>query len=70
MTATPPRQQLIEAIARLNEQQIRLILQFIQTLQPKPSVAIAPTPTDPLAGFIGANHHGSLASAIDDTLYG
>ncbi|MBE9115272.1 hypothetical protein IQ249_05090 [Lusitaniella coriacea LEGE 07157] len=65
-----PHQQLLDAIAQLSDRQLHLVLQFIQTLQPKPISDLPNITIDPLAHFIGATNHGSLANAIDDTLYG
>ncbi|MEX0271088.1 hypothetical protein AB3R30_18285 [Leptolyngbyaceae cyanobacterium UHCC 1019] len=69
MQSTSSRQQLLKAIAQLSDQQLPIVLRFIQTLQPNPIAAPAHPPTDPLANFIGANTHGNLAQAIDETLY-
>jgi len=70
MNPATPRQQLLEAIAQVGDRQILLILQFIQTFSAKPIPQLPGTPFDPLASFVGANTHGTLANAIDDTLYG
>jgi hypothetical protein len=68
MYSASPRQQLLEAIAKLSDPQLQIVLQFIQTLQPKPIPNLPDTPIDPLANFIGATTHGNLAQAIDETL--
>ncbi len=65
MYSTSEHQQLQEAIAKLSEQQIQIVLQFIQTLQPKQIT----TPFDPLANFVGVTSYGNLAQQIDETLY-
>jgi hypothetical protein len=71
MSSLPsPQQQLLDAIAPLSDRQITLILQFIETLTHQPIPAETSPNPDPLADFVGATHHGNLASAIDDTLYG
>jgi hypothetical protein len=70
MNPTSPHQQLLEAIATLSDRDATLTLQFIQNLTPQPQPSEISSSPDPLANFIGANHHGNLASAIDDTLYG
>jgi hypothetical protein len=70
MNPTSPHQQLLEAIATLSDRDATLTLQFIQALAPQPHPSESSSFPDPLADFIGANQHGNLASAIDDTLYG
>jgi hypothetical protein len=69
MNPSPAQQQLLEAIAPLSDRQITLILKFIETLAHQPTPLTVANP-DPLENFIGASHHGSLASAIDESLYG
>ncbi|MDY6786042.1 MAG: hypothetical protein SW833_26425 [Cyanobacteriota bacterium] len=64
-----PRQEISNAIAFLSDRQLQLVLQFIQTLQPKTLPNLPDTAIDPLANFIGATHNGNLARAIDETLY-
>ncbi|WP_425216430.1 hypothetical protein [Tumidithrix helvetica] len=68
MYSTNQNQQLLEAIAKLSEQQIQIVLQFIQTLQTKKTANQASIPFDPLANFVGANNHGNLAQQIEETL--
>lgn len=69
MQSASSRQQVLEAIAHLSDQQLSIVLKFIQSLQ----ATSMPTPTqpsvDPLIDFIGANNHGTLAQAIDEALY-
>jgi len=71
---TSPRQQLIQSISDLSDRQVLLLLQWIQALQKTPPLPVHSrlddSASDPLAQFIGANIHGKLASAIDETLYG
>lgn len=62
------QQKLLDTISTLSEQQLQIVLQFIQSIQPK--TIINSHQDDPLANFIGANYHGSLATAIDEELYG
>ena len=69
MQSTNPHQQLLEAIAQLSDQQLPIVLRFIQTLQPNPSPASVHPSINPLANFIGASNHGNLAHEIDETLY-
>jgi hypothetical protein len=70
MSSLPsPQQRLLDAIAPLSDRQITLILQFIETLTHPPTSPETGLNPDPLADFVGATHHGHLASAIDDTLY-
>ncbi|MBW4520823.1 MAG: hypothetical protein KME16_14115 [Scytolyngbya sp. HA4215-MV1] len=69
MQSASSRQQILEAIAQLSDQQLSVVLKFIQTLQPNPAPTPTQSPIDPLANFIGASHHGNLAHAIDETLY-
>jgi hypothetical protein len=69
MYSTNQSQQILEAIGKLSQQQIQIVLRFIQTLQPQKISNPTSTPFDPLASFIGANHHGNLAQQIDQDLY-
>jgi hypothetical protein len=69
MYPVSPRQQILEAIAKLSDRQLQMVLQFIQTLQPKPISNRPDIPNDPLADFVGATVHGNLAQAIDESLY-
>jgi len=69
MYSTNENQQLLEAIAQLSEQQIQIVLQFVQRLQPQKTSNPTSTPFDPLTNFVGATHHGSLAQQIDEDLY-
>jgi hypothetical protein len=69
MQSTNPHQQILEAIAQLSDQQLSIVLKFVQTLQPNPVLTPAQPPIDPLANFIGASNHGNLAHAIDAALY-
>lgn len=67
------KQALLNAIEQLPEQQLIEVLQYVQhlshaqesTLPTKPNQVV-----DPLAEFIGAVDHGSLAANLDDELYG
>jgi len=69
MQSISSRQQLLEAIANLSDQQLSVVLKFIQTLQPIPIPTPAQPLIDPLANLIGASNHGNLAHAIDEALY-
>ena len=69
MYSSSEHQQILEAIAKLSEQQIQIVLQFIRTLQPKQISNSLSTPFDPLANFVGATNQGNLAQQIDATLY-
>ena len=61
--------QILEAISELSQQQIQIVLRFIQTLQSKKLANPTSTPFDPLANFIGSTNHGNLAQQIDQDLY-
>jgi hypothetical protein len=66
------KQAIFDAIEQLPEQHLKDVLQYVQKLAATPSPASNP-PTqssDPLAGFIGAVSHGSLAANLDEELYG
>ena len=69
MYSTNQNQQILEAIGELSQQQIQIVLRFIQTLQPKKLSNPTAEPFDPLASFIGATNHGNLAQQIDQDLY-
>jgi hypothetical protein len=69
MYSTNPNQQVLEAIANLSEQQIQIVLQFIQTLQPKKPTNLTSPTFNPLAKFVGAINNGNLAQQIDKDLY-
>jgi hypothetical protein len=69
MYSTTPNQQILEAIGKLSEQQIQIVLQFIQSLQPTKISTTACTPFNPLANFVGATNLGNLAQKIDRELY-
>jgi hypothetical protein len=69
MYSTNPNQQILDAIGKLSEQQIQIVLQFIQSLQPKKISNQNSTTFDPLANFVGAINHGNLAQQIDQDLY-
>ena len=69
MYSTNQNQQILDAIGELSQQQIQIVLQFIQTLQPKKDSNPTSAPYDPLTNFIWANNHGNLAQQIDQDLY-
>ncbi len=69
MYSTNQNQQILEAISQLSQQQIQIVLRFIQTLQPKKLSNPNAAPFDPLTNFIGATNHGNLAQQIDQDLY-
>lgn len=69
MYSTNPHQQLLEAISDLSETQTQIVLQFIQSIQPKQIAETSSQPFDPLVNFVGATNHGNLAQQIDQTLY-
>ena len=52
MYSTNQNQQILEAISELSQQQIQIVLRFIQTLQSKKLSNPTSTPFDPLANFI------------------
>jgi hypothetical protein len=56
MYSTNQNQQILEAIGELSQQQIQMVLRFIQTLQPKKLSNPTSTPFDPLANLIGATN--------------
>jgi hypothetical protein len=49
MYSTNQNQQILEAIGELSQQQIQIVLRFIQTLQPKKLSSPNAAPFDPLA---------------------
>ena len=66
------KQSLLNAIEQLPEQQLIEVLQYVQHLSHvQKSMPTEPNRVvDPLAEFIGAVSHGSLAANLDDELYG
>jgi hypothetical protein len=68
-----PKQALLKVIEQLPEQQLIEVLQYVQHLSPTQKSTLPTEPNqivDPLAEFIGAVDHGSLATDLDDQLYG
>lgn len=68
-----PKQALLNAIEQLPEQQLIEVLQYVQHLSPTQDVTLSTEPdkiVDPLAEYIGAVDHGSLATDLDAQLYG
>ena len=71
------KERLIEEIARLPEERLQEVLDFVGYLLGKeqkaqktePEKELDPT-KDPLLKFIAGVSHGSLAKDIDDELYG
>jgi hypothetical protein len=71
------KEQLIADIARLPEEQLREVLDFVGYLLTKaqptgeamPVKELDPT-QDPILRFVGSISHGSLARDIDNELYG
>ena len=66
------KQALLKAIEQLSEQQLIEVLQYVQHLShvQKSMPTELNQVVDPLAEFIGAVSHGSLAANLDDELYG
>ncbi len=67
------KQAIFEAIEQLPEQQLADVLRYLQQLARTQTLPDSNPPTsssDPLANFIGAVSHGSLAANLDDELYG
>lgn len=64
------RQTLINAIEQLPEQQLTDVLQYVRRLADRQRSTATDPVTDPLAEFIGAVSHGSLAANLDSELYG
>ncbi len=68
-----PKQALLNAIAQLPEQQLIEVLYILQHLSLTQEATLSTEPNqiiDPLAEFIGAVAHGSLATDLDEQLYG
>lgn len=67
------KQALLNAIEQLPEQQLIEVLQYVQYLSHTQESTL-PTElaqvADPLAEYIGAVDHGSLATSLDKELYG
>ncbi len=66
------KQALLNEIEQLKEQQLIEVLQYVQNLShtQKSTLPIEPySVTDPLAEFIGAVDHGSLATDLDTRSY-
>ena len=67
------KQAIFEAIEQLPEQHLADVLRYVQqlALTQKSPFSYSPTDSsDPLANFIGAVSHGSLAANLDSELYG
>lgn len=67
------KQALFNAIEQLPEQQLIEVLQYVQDLSHAQESTLSTEPAqvvDPLAEFIGAVDHGSLAANLDNELYG
>lgn len=67
------KQALLNAIEQLPEQQLIEVLQYVKYLSHAQELTHRTKPdavVDPLAEFIGAVEHGSLATNLDDELYG
>ncbi|MBG1259997.1 hypothetical protein [Nostoc commune] len=67
------KQAIFEAIEQLPEQHQEEVLQYVQQLartQKSPDSNPPNSSSDPLANFIGAVSHGSLAANLDSELYG
>ncbi|MBC1222546.1 hypothetical protein GNF10_33410 [Nostoc sp. UCD121] len=67
------KQAILEAIEQLPEQHQEDVLRYVQqlALTQKSPFSYSPTDSsDPLANFIGAVSHGSLAANLDSELYG
>lgn len=71
MTMTS-RKAIFEAIEQLPDQHLANVLHYIQhlsSIQKSPTTKQLTLISDPLAEFIAAVSHGSLASNLDDELY-
>ena len=67
------KQAIFEAIEQLPEQHLADVLRYVQQLAHTQKSTYSNPPTDssdPLANFIGAVSHGSLAANLDSELYG
>ena len=67
------KQAIFEAIEQLSEQHLVDVLRYLQQLvrtDKSPAINLHSNSNDPLANFIGAVSHGSLATNLDDELYG
>lgn len=71
------KERLIEEIARLPEDKLPEVLDFVDSLLSKAQQAAVKeangelsSTRDPILNFIGGVSHGSLAKAIDNELYG
>ncbi|MCC5670874.1 hypothetical protein LC653_45800 [Nostoc sp. CHAB 5784] len=67
------KQAIFEAIEQLPEQHQEDVLRYVQQLartQKSPTTNSSTGSNDPLANFIGAVSHGSLAANLDSELYG
>ena len=65
------KQALLNAIEQLPEQQLIEVLQYVQHLSQESTLPTRPDRVvEPLAEFIGAVDHGSLAANLDNELYG
>ncbi|MBG1268644.1 hypothetical protein [Nostoc sp. WHI] len=67
------KQAICEAIEQLPEQHQEEVLRYVQQLaltQKSPITNSLTGSSDPLANFIGAVSHGSLAANLDSELYG
>jgi hypothetical protein len=65
------KQAIFDAIEQLPEQHLKDVLQYVQKLAgtlKSPASNLPTQSSDPLAGFIGAVSHGSLAANLDDEL--
>jgi hypothetical protein len=69
MRFTSSNQQVLEAIDKLSEEEIQIVLEFIQTLQPRKLNDSTSMSFDPLDKFVGAINNGNLAQQIDKELY-
>jgi hypothetical protein len=61
---------LLERTKNLPAQQLREVIDFSEFLASKAAAAATAQPARALKAFVGGVSHGSLASGIDDELYG
>jgi hypothetical protein len=61
---------LLERTKNLPAQQLREVIDFSEFLASKTAAASKAQPARALKAFVGGVTHGSLASGIDDELYG